>query len=188
MLGQAASSAPSCGPAAAAELKRSAAAETFPCRAGLTFVVRIHKIIPFTLGSSQWVYLSAVVLVVLPIVLGFSFLNQIYGAYLREFVAPGLQNEFGFQAGLQTLSLGEERAEEFIIYSVTPGGLLSRAGFQSGDIPVLYHHNFESTFYQDLLLVRKGRAVTIHVINVRDIKLENPSPRNLTLRLMELQK
>lgn len=137
---------------------------------------------PITLGKSRWIYLSVILLFVLPVVLCFAFFNQIYAAYLHEFVAPELEKEFGYIAGTDTLVEDKESFEVFLIEYIKPGGILAKAGFQSGDIPVGHKHGFESGFILDLLASRKGELIKMKVVNINAARQGNSQWRDITLQ------
>lgn len=104
----------------------------------------------FTLGRSQWIYIAVVLFIVIPAVYFLGFIDRVYDAYLHEFIRPRLEQEFGFTSGRQTFTSDAETYDVFLLASVTPGGVLDRSGFRTGDIPVGYKHGFESGFLQDL--------------------------------------
>lgn len=137
---------------------------------------------PITLGKSQWIYIFVIFIIVLPIILFFAFFNQIYAAYLHEFVAPKLEKEFGFSGGTEIMLEEKESYEVFLIKWVKPRSILADAGFQSGDIPVGYKHGFESGFYLDLLACQRGEEISMNVVNINVASKGERQWRNLTLR------
>ena len=125
---------------------------------------------PISSTRSQWVYLFVTLLIVLPLILAFVFSNQIYAVYLREFVAPRLEREFGFKAGRTQVQFRGRTDQVFAVLRVTPGGILHRAGVEPGDIPVGYQHGFETGFLQDLVWAKEGHAVEIELARPPDLE------------------
>src|SRR4051812_589124 len=117
----------------------------------------------FTLGRSQWIYIAAVLLVIIPALYLLGFIDRVNDVYLHEFVRPRLQQELGFTSGRQTFVSDSETYNVFLLVSVTPGGILHRSGFRSGDIPVGYKHGFETEFLQDLTWSQDGTYRAIQV-------------------------
>ena len=130
-------------------------------------------------------YIAVIVLLVIPTVVAFTFMNQIRAMFLHEFIGPGLERDFGFKAGTERVADGKESYEVFVIQWVKPGGILDKAGFRSGDIPVGYKHGFESGFYQDLLWAKDGSVLQIHVLNFGDVRNEQSKSRTVSLSLSQ---
>jgi hypothetical protein len=137
---------------------------------------------PITLDKRQYVILAVILFVILPLTVSLAFRDRIYDAYVRELVAPKLQREFGFKAGIEPIVDAKESLNVFVIQSVNPTGILGKAGFRSGDIPIGYKHGFETGFYHDLLWVKNGDQVEISVVNLSDARVGDWSERKIQLR------
>jgi len=138
---------------------------------------------PLKLSRSQQLYVFITVLVVLPLVVGFAYQQELYALYLIHLCGPELQREFGFTAGdVKVMNEGGEPREEFGITAVVPGGLLARAGFKAGDIPTGYKHGFANGFYQDLVWVRKGQPMVITVVASEDYLKGSAAWREISLQ------
>lgn len=122
-----------------------------------------------TLGPRQWLLLSVVTLVVLPVVLIVTFLPQVETAFVRQFVLPRWERQFGFVHGTTTLQMGNSTRQVFAIVSVVPNGTFNRARVLPGDVPVGYQHGFESGFYRDLARLESEHVVTLHFLNARTL-------------------
>ncbi len=112
-----------------------------------------------TLSRTQELHVLLVILAVLPLLLALTCQPELYDFHLDRFLRPGLEREFGFQAGTITVRPGTAALSMFAVVAVAPEGRLAKAGIRAGDIPVGYKHGFESGFVADLLAVRRGRAV-----------------------------
>lgn len=87
--------------------------------------------------------------------------REIYDLYVWEFVAPKLQQEFGFRIGDV-----EPGHHGLGIVAVEPGGVFDQAGFRPGDIPVGYVHGFVG-FYHHLNSAR-GKVATVRILRPED--------------------
>lgn len=115
--------------------------------------------------TRQWFLVIITILIVLPVVGALAFLPELETAYLRAFVLPRWEKQFGFRHGTAILRVDNQKHSMFAIEAVTPGSLFSRAGVQAGDIPVGYQHGFESGFYSDLRRFEKGAAIELQLVN-----------------------
>jgi hypothetical protein len=137
---------------------------------------------PITLDKRQYVTIAVILFVILPLTVSLAFRDRISDAHLREIVGPKLQREFGFEAGIEPVFEAKQFLDVFVIQSVNPTGILGKAGFRAGDIPMGYKHGFETGFYQDLLWVKEGDQIEISVVNLAEARVGNWSERKITLQ------
>jgi len=136
---------------------------------------------PLKLSRGQQLYVLVVLLVVLPLLVGFAFERQLYSFYLVRLRGPELQRHFGFTAGdLQLRPAQGPPVVVFAITSIEPGGALGKAGFLVGDIPV-GHHDFAAEFYQSLISAQQGTPVRVSVISSQNFIHGLPGRRTLNL-------
>jgi len=120
---------------------------------------------PFVLGLREWLTLVVGLFVVLPVILGIAFQNDLYEAYLVHFKAPSLQSELGFRAEyVQAQRPATHSPRRFAITSVEPGGPFWIAGIRPGDIPFGYKHGFRVGFYRDLDRARESGSVELLIV------------------------
>jgi len=101
---------------------------------------------PITLSPRSMAFAGIVVLLVVPIVLGFAFFDRLYAVYLSRFVAPGLESALGFKGGYAAVQWRDQSYESYVLARVSPTGILGRAGVQAGDVPCRFVHGIESGF------------------------------------------
>lgn len=128
---------------------------------------------PITLGKMQVLYVSLVVLVVLPVVVLFAFSNLFYSAWCKQFEIPEYEKRFGFTMGAIPVTDPDGRTRESIGLTWVDGqGPLGRAGLRAGDFPRMYHGFGD--FCGPLSRLAEGNPVQLEVINVEDLgKREN---------------
>ena len=115
-----------------------------------------------TMSARQWWFLTFTILVVLPIVLAFAFMNPIFAWYSEQFVEPGIERSLGFKGGELTIHDGPRSFHWYGIISVSPGGPFERAGVQPGDLPIGYQHR--TGLITDLQNARGGN-VKLYFVN-----------------------
>jgi hypothetical protein len=101
---------------------------------------------PITLSLRNMLFVGIVVLLVVPIVLGFAFFDSLYAVYLSRFVAPGLESALGFKGGHAIVRGRDQSYESYVLARVSPNGILGRAGVHAGDVPCRFVHGIESGF------------------------------------------
>lgn len=121
-----------------------------------------------TVSRTQQLYVGVVILVLIPVIIAVVCQPSIQGAYLQQFVRPGLESEFGFRGGRVQLSKEAGGMEAFAVVQVVKDGALWRAGVRPGDLPVGDEHGFESGFYLDLLRVRSGERVEVSMVAAKE--------------------
>jgi hypothetical protein len=135
-------------------------------RLGRAHYVVFSLALLFILGLSGWFYSS-------PAVYHYRCIHE----YL-----PLAQKRFGFDVGRVPVP-GAGR-NVLAVLRVDPAGVLARAGFRPGDIPV-DQHGGESAFCAALQGAERGGYSRVMVVNVADLEkrplarreLEIPSPR-----------
>lgn len=119
-----------------------------------------------TLGKTQLVLAAIVVFILLPTVLVVTFPREFEHAYLRHFVRPDLEREFGFRSGTRDLVYADRVYPVLTIASMDEGGVLERSGVRIGDVPLRVSHLTDADFYREL---RKARTAPV---NMRFIDVE----------------
>ena len=121
-----------------------------------------------TLPRTHVLYVSLVVLIVLPAIVGIVFSNAIGNAWCRQFEIPEYEKQLGFRMGPITVAAPEGGSYEHTgLKWVDPTGPLGRAGIRSADFPRMYHGIGD--FCGDLSRVASGQTAQIEVINVEDL-------------------
>ena len=118
------------------------------------------------LSKTQFLYLFAVLFVVLPVIVVIAFLPVLSGAWCRQFDVPRYEQEFGFRlAGLRTTASDGSVYTVLAITAVTPDGAFARAGSREGDVPRMYHGVCD--FSGALGFAAQGHAVELRVRDAR---------------------
>jgi len=105
---------------------------------------------PLTLSSRNLWFVGIVVLLVVPIVLGFAFFDGLYAFYLSRFVALDLESSLGFKGGYAIVQGRDRSYETYVLTRVIPNGVLGRAGVRAGDVPCRFVHGIEAGFLRRL--------------------------------------
>ena len=110
---------------------------------------------PLKSSRSHQLYVFVAVLVLLPLLAGIAFQKELYALYLMRFRGPELEREFGFTAGkVDVVTESGAQLGVFAVISLVPTGILAKAGFRTGDIPIGYKHDLAAEFYRDLMRVQ----------------------------------
>ena len=117
-----------------------------------------------TLRRSQWVYLMIWTLLIGPFWLAVACHDEIYAAYVRTYVAPGVRRQFGFRVERQRMHYLTQPLDVFVIADTSPQGALAKAGVLNNDVPVTYIHMSDVGFYLKLRQSRGG-PVEIRLAN-----------------------
>jgi len=135
---------------------------------------------PITLGRMHVLYVSLVVLVVLPVVVLFAFSNQLYSAWCKQFEMPEYEKRFGFTMGPIPVTDPDGGTRECMgLTWVDAQGPLGRAGIRAGDFPRMYHGFGD--FCGPLSHLAEGYAVQLEVINVEDLGKRENYRRTITV-------
>jgi hypothetical protein len=114
-------------------------------------------------------YIYAILLVALPMVLLFVFMNPIYWWWFDEFRRPGVEREFGFQSDIREVALSSgDRSRRLIITQVVPGGRFDRAGVKPGDVVACLYHG-DPDFWSRLLIALEGYETEIRLLSSSDL-------------------
>ena len=114
-------------------------------------------------------YIYAVLLVALPIVLLFLFMNPIYWWWFDQFRRPAVEREFGFQTEIREVVLSSGgRSRRLIITQVVPGGRFDRAGAKPGDVVACLYHG-DPDFWSRLLIALEGYETEIRLLGSNDV-------------------
>jgi len=140
------------------------------------------KIKRATLSMTQWWYLAITVMVTLPIILAFSFMNQLWGFYVVRFVEPEVERELGFEGEPVPIQAIEGPSQIYAIVAVTPGGVFDRAGVKVGDVPAGYIHGQRAEFISQLHDGR-GHDVTLHLLSRSKLATEAWPGRAVTVHV-----
>jgi hypothetical protein len=141
---------------------------------------------PIRLGTLQFVYSALFVLVVVPFAVWLIIGGYLYEEYVLEVKAPPLRQRFGFSMDRVRIGSPPDAYEVSAISTVTPGGLLARAGFRPGDVPTGYVDAGRAAFYQELQAVLDGDIVTFRLTTVESLQTGNGEQRRVTLGPLEL--
>ena len=109
------------------------------CSTGLEAMTSGRAARPGLLGLPQYGVLALGLSLMLT--LAFCALNDegLYFYNCRYSYLPSVQERYGFEVG--SVRAGDDVWRPGLV-KVTPGGILDKAGFRSGDIPVAYHGGF----------------------------------------------
>ena len=129
----------------------------------------------------RFAYLYAILIVALPVVLGFVFQNQIYTLWVEQFEGPGFQREFGFrlERRVVTLRSGESYSRAVIIH-VDPGGRFATLGVRPGDTLACLYHGI-ADFYGELALARGGYEAHFRLLSPDALQLGCDGAREITI-------
>jgi hypothetical protein len=136
---------------------------------------------PITLGKIQLVYAGLFVLVIIPLLVWLVIGDYLYSEYVLEVKAPRLRERFGFSMERVRIGSAPDTYEVNAISSVTPGGVLARAGFRSGDVPTGYVEGGRAAFYQELQAVLDGYDVTFRLTTVPALEGGTGEARRITV-------
>lgn len=120
------------------------------------------------LGPKDYLYLIlTLALVMIPFALA-GTAYSLYPAWCEEYYLPSVQQGFGFRVSrVHTPGFGWG-SDPLVIVEVSPGGVLERAGFRPGDVPVEYHGG-ESAFCRALQEAEEGGDYRkVDVVNLDD--------------------
>jgi hypothetical protein len=120
---------------------------------------------PITMSSAQWVVSAALILAVLPAIVGLAFLPQICVVYTRTFELPKWEKTFGFTHGTIPVSLDGHKYEMFGIATVIPDGTFAKAGVPSRVGVAGFREGFEPGFYGQMEQLERGGTVTLELIS-----------------------
>ena len=112
----------------------------------------------------HWVYLTIFVLLIGPFSMAVVYHDELYNGYVRTYIAPGVQRQFGFRMERRRMYYHTQAVDVFVIEGLEPDGVLAKAGVQRGDVPVGIYHMSDVAFYQRLQ-ERPKKAVEIHLVN-----------------------
>jgi hypothetical protein len=130
------------------------------------------------LGRREYLYLSLTLVLVALLVLWAVLHPAIYHEWCVRYYIPSVQEQFGFKA--ERISLVDAPYRPLTLVQITPGGLLDRAGFRAGDIPV-DHHGGETAFCGALQYATEGGEPSVSVINAGEWSRGYAARRTLTL-------
>ena len=118
-----------------------------------------------TIKPIHWVYLTVFVLLIGPLLIATLYSDELYNAYVRTYIAPSVQHQFGFKMERRQMYYrGTQELDVFVIEGLEPNGLLAKAGVQNCDVPIGVFHMSDVAFYRRLQERPKER-VEIHLVN-----------------------
>ena len=118
-----------------------------------------------TIKPIHWVYLTTFVLLIGPLLVASVYSDELYNAYVRTYIAPGVQRQFGFKMQRRKMYYrGTQELDVFVIEGLEPNGVLAKAGVQNGDVPIGMFHMSDVAFYRKLQ-ERPAGTVEIHLVN-----------------------
>ena len=130
------------------------------------------------LGRREYLYLSLTLTLVALLVLWAALHPTVYHQWCVRYYIPSRQEEFGFKA--ERISVAGTEYLPLALVQITPGGLLDRAGFRPGDIPV-DHHGGETAFCGALQHATEGGQPSVSVINAGEWSAGHHARRTLRL-------
>jgi hypothetical protein len=140
----------------------------------------VTKLNLITLPKATILYVTLLLLVVLPAISIVVFSNVLVDAWCKQFEIPQYEKALGFRMGSVPIAdrNGSTRTATGLTW-VNSEGPLGRAGLRSGDIPRTQHGIGD--FCGDLSLAAKGEPVDIEVINVADLAKGDGYRRRVTI-------
>lgn len=91
---------------------------------------------------------------------------------IENIIAPLLQYQLGFKAGLVTYVFKDgSRGENYTITHVSQDGILHAMGFRPGDIPFHHHSGGHFAFYEALMASRMGEEGDLTILRPRRAEL-----------------
>jgi hypothetical protein len=109
-----------------------------------------------TLTLSPWVYVTIIVLLIGPFSVAVVYSDQIVDAYVRAYVGPEVQDQFGFRMERKRMYYRQVQSlDVFVITAIEPDGVLARAGVKNGDVPLSSIHMSDVDFYRRLRRSKK---------------------------------
>lgn len=117
------------------------------------------------LGRTQWLFLAFSLTAVALLIAWAVFHPALYLAWCERYYLPSIGDRLGFTSG--RISVPGRNHDRIGLVTVEPGGLLGRAGFRSGDVPI-HQHGGLADLCGALQYAEEGGAPTVTVINVAD--------------------
>jgi len=117
-----------------------------------------------TVKPIHWVYVTVVLLLIGPFSIAVVYSNELYNGYVRTYVAPRIQRQFGFRMERRRMYYHTQGLDVFVIEGVNPGGVLAKAGVRNDDVPVGVYHMSDVEFYRKLDGSQE-KAVEIQLVN-----------------------
>ena len=109
-------------------------------------------------------YLYFVLILVLPIIVGFVFWPAIDLWWTKQAEAPQLQQAFGFTLEERPRAVGGGvPGVRLVITKVVPGGVFDQLGVRPGDVITCLQHG-EAQFWGALMAAREGYRASISVV------------------------
>jgi hypothetical protein len=125
--------------------------------------------------------LLVALLLTLALSVGFPLLEPLSWWWTETFEARALGLEFGFMAERRAVVFsGKEWQSALVIASVSPSGVLGRAGAIGGDVVACNYHG-DRVFWSALLAFREGYASEIKVVASESLDKGCEAARTLTL-------
>ncbi len=134
---------------------------------------------PITLSRTQALYVSLVVLVVIPAVVVVAFQPSLENVWCQRFELPKYEKALGFTFAPIAITDSAGKRGSLGIAWVDPGGSFGRSGMRSGDFPRMQHGIRD--FCAALSWVTQGQAVPLEVINVADVAKGHAGRRIVTV-------
>jgi hypothetical protein len=134
---------------------------------------------PITLSRTQALYVSLVLLVVIPAVVVVAFQPSLENVWCQRFELPKYEKALGFTFGPIAITGDSGDRESLGIAWVDPSGAFSRSGMRAGDFPRMQHGIRD--FCAALSWVTQGQAVPLEVINVVDVAKGSAGRRIVTV-------
>lgn len=134
-----------------------------------------------TLPRTRFLYLAAILLVVLPLIVGIVYFPVLTNAWCEQFEIPEYERSFGFR--MATLEFPSSQGGTYSVHgigSVELGGRFAAAGVRPGDVPRM-QHGFAS-FCGALAAASDGYEATLDVVNLHDVRSGRHERRRITLR------
>lgn len=116
---------------------------------------------PRSLSIVHWLSIAASLLL-LAVVVGIVFEQQVFGWYFTRIVCPALEKPLGFRLGHRAVT--SAAYEVPIIAAITPGGPMAAAGVNVGDVPIGYVHGSEAGFCSDLSRAERTGSAELTLI------------------------
>lgn len=133
-----------------------------------------------TLPRTRLLVIFAMLMFVLPLVVGIVFLPVLSNAWCQQFELPKYEREFGFRmARFEVPSKGGGTHSVDAIGFLERGGVFATAGLRVGDAPRIYHGFAD--FCGDLARASDGLESTLDVMNIYDAARGNRGRRLVTL-------